>query len=217
MVAHFSQKKYMKNLNNIYTNITPTWCPGCGNYLILANLLRSFKEKKLKRENIVIVYDIGCVGNMADFVNTYAIHSLHGRCIPTAVGVKLANPKLSVFAIGGDGGVYGEGLNHLIASTRSNYPIKVIVSNNFLYSLTTGQASPTTPKGSLTKSTPFGVPGIPIDPLKLIPTVNPHAFVKSVEAKEPSNLSAGFDKLFSHSGFGLLDIKFDCVSFGKSK
>ena len=204
-------------IENFNTTVVPTWCPGCGNYILLANLIRLFKESHLKKDNIVVVYDIGCIGNLADFLDIYGIHSLHGRCIPTAVGVKLANPKLTVFAIGGDGGVYGEGLNHLVASARSNYPVKVIVSNNFLYSLTTGQASPTTPQGTATKSTPQGVPGIPIDPLKLIPTLNSHAFVQSVFANRPDKLYLALNKLYHQPGFGLVDIKFTCLSFGKSK
>lgn len=197
------------------TSIVPTWCPGCGNFLILANLLRLFKDKKLQKHNIVTVYDIGCIGNMADFINTYGIHSLHGRCIPTAVGVKLANPKLSVFAIGGDGGIYGEGAGHLIAAVRADYPIKVIVSNNFLYSLTTGQTSPTTPKGAKTKSTPLGSISLPFDPVKILKAANPAIFVDSVDSQDITKLSNSLNKWFDSPHFSLLDIKFNCVSFGK--
>jgi 2-oxoglutarate ferredoxin oxidoreductase subunit beta len=124
----------------------------------------ALKTLNVPHEKIVIVYDIGCIGNMADFFKTYAVHGLHGRCIPTAVGIKMANPELTVIAVGGDGGVYGEGMGHLIAWARSTVDINVFISNNNLYSLTTGQTSPTTPKGSKTKSTPLGTPNLPIDP-----------------------------------------------------
>lgn len=197
--------------------MVPTWCPGCGNYLVLANIINAIRLNNIKKHNTVIVYDIGCIGNMADFIDTYGIHSLHGRCIPTAVGVKLANPNLDVLAVGGDGGIYGEGLNHLVAAARSNYPIKVIVSNNFLYSLTTGQASPTTSKGSFTKSTPQGAVGEPINPEKLLKAVNPSVFVKSLKASDIPTLKTSLYTLFKTKGFGLLDIEFNCVSFGMSR
>lgn len=181
----------------------------------MANLLKLLKDQHLDPDRVVCVYDIGCIGNMADFVDTRFIHSLHGRCIPTAVGIKLANPKLTVFAIGGDGGVYGEGVGHLVAAARADYPLKVIVSDNSLYSLTTGQTSPTTPLGAKTKSTPLGSPSIPLDPIKLIYSLNPQAFVKSVDAKDITNLAKHFADFFSFPHFALLNIKFDCVSFGK--
>ena len=181
----------------------------------MANLIKLFKDQNLDPDKLVCVYDIGCIGNMADFVDTRSIHSLHGRCIPTAVGVKLANPKLTVFAIGGDGGVYGEGAGHLVAAARADYPLKVIVSDNSLYSLTTGQTSPTTPKGAKTKSTPLGSPSIPLDPVKLINSINPHAFVRSVDVQDIKNLSKYFIDLYSSPHFALLNIKFDCISFGK--
>jgi len=215
--ANMLNKNLKLKIINFNTSVVPTWCPGCGNYLILANIINALKQHNYQKHNTVIVYDIGCAGNMADFIDTYGIHSLHGRCIPTAVGVKLANPKLNVLAIGGDGGIYGEGLNHLIASARSNYPIKVIVSNNFLYSLTTGQASPATPKGTITKSTPQGTIGEPINPEKLLKAVNPSVFVKSLKASDIPTLKTSLDTLFKTQGFGLLDIQFNCLSFGKSR
>jgi 2-oxoglutarate ferredoxin oxidoreductase subunit beta len=197
------------------SKIIPTWCPGCQNYIIYAALEQALTGLNIPRENIVIVYDIGCIGNMADFFNVYGIHSLHGRCIPTAVGIKLANPQLTVLAIGGDGGVYGEGLNHLISAARLNVKITVLVSDNHLYSLTTGQASPTTPKGSKTKSTPFGDPNLALNPVPLLQTVNPAVFVKHLGCGNPVEVASTIKGAITNPNFALVDLDQVCVTFGK--
>lgn len=200
---------------NYRSNITPTWCPGCHNYLVFATLQKVFTDLKINPNTLVMNYDIGCAGNMADFLKTYGVHTLHGRSVATAMGVKLANPKLTVAVIGGDGGIYGEGLNHLVTAARANIAVKVIVSNNFLYSLTTGQTSPTTPKGAHTKSTPTGNINQPIDPIKLIKTVNPNVFAESVSAKDIPKLTDTIKRAFEFPGFALVDDTQECVAFGK--
>jgi len=160
-------------------------------------------------------YDIGCAGNMADFFKTYGAHTLHGRSISTAMGEKLVNPNLTVCVVGGDGGIYGEGLNHLISAARANINIKVFVSNNFLYSLTTGQTSPTTPKGAHTKSTPTGNINEPINPVNLIKTINPNVFIESVDVKDIPKLNDTIKRALESPGFALVDITQECVAFGK--
>lgn len=202
-------------IQNFRSKIIPTWCPGCHDYVVYAGIQQALAALDLPLENIVIVYDIGCIGNMADFLTTYGIHSLHGRCIPTAMGVKLANPKLTVLAVGGDGGVYGEGLNHLVSAARLNVNITVLVANNHLYSLTTGQASPTTPKGSKTKSTPLGDPNLAIDPIPFLKTVNPNIYVEHVDCHEPLKVVSAIKDAISQPGFSLLDLDQVCVTFGK--
>jgi 2-oxoglutarate ferredoxin oxidoreductase subunit beta len=152
---------------------------------------------------------------MADFLKTYATHTLHGRSIPMAMGEKIANPKLTVCVVGGDGGIYGEGLNHLIAAARLNIDITVFVSNNYLYSLTTGQTSPTTPKGAHTKSTPFGNLNEPIDVVKLLKTINPAVFVRSVDAKDIKEVNKNFKEALEFKGFSLVETRQECVAFGK--
>lgn len=201
--------------SSIKSKIIPTWCPGCYDYLMFSGLEQSLIQLDIPREKIVIVYDIGCLGNMADFFTTYSIHGLHGRCVPTAVGVKIANPELTVIALGGDGGLYGEGLNHLISYARSNVDISVFVANNHLYSLTTGQASPTTPKGTKTKSTPLGVIGVPIDPVPLLNTVNPEVKAVSVDGHNPAEVTEAFKQSILHPGFSLVDVRQICMTFGK--
>jgi 2-oxoglutarate/2-oxoacid ferredoxin oxidoreductase subunit beta len=200
---------------NYRSNITPTWCPGCHNYLVFATLQKVFTDLKINPNTLVMNYDIGCAGNMADFLKTYGVHTLHGRSVAVAMGEKLTNPKLTICVIGGDGGIYGEGLNHLVAAARANINIKVIVSNNFLYSLTTGQTSPTTPKGAHTKSTPTGNINEPIHPVELLKTINPNVFVQSIDAKDIPKLTDTIKKAFEFPGFALVDITQECVAFGK--
>ena len=200
---------------DLKSNIVPTWCPGCYDFLMYVGLEQSLKQLDIPKEKIVIVYDIGCMGNMADFFNTYSIHGLHGRCIPTAIGVKLANPELTVIAVGGDGGIYGEGLGHLLAWSRSIVDISVFVANNNLYSLTTGQASPTTPKGSKTKSTPLGTTNLALDHVALLKSVNPEADVVSVDGHNPAEVIAAFKSAIQTPGLSLVDCRQICITFGK--
>ena len=197
------------------SSIIPTWCPGCYDYLMFVGLEQSLKQLDIPKEKIVIVYDIGCMGNMADFFNTYSIHGLHGRCIPTAIGVKLANPELTVIAVGGDGGIYGEGLGHLLAWCRSTVDISVFVANNNLYSLTTGQASPTTPKGSKTKSTPLGTTNLALDPVSLLKSVDPEAHAVSVDGHNPAEIITAFKNAIQNPGLSLVDCRQICITFGK--
>lgn len=202
-------------MTNWRSEITPTWCPGCQDYVIFAGLQNALIKLNLDQDKTVLVYDIGCIGNMADFVKAWGVHSLHGRCIPTAVGIKLANPELQVIAIGGDGGIYGEGLSHLIAAARLNIDITVIVANNHLYSLTTGQSSPTTAKGTKTKSTPKGVVSEALVPTELIKTVNKEAMAQYVSCNDAIKVNEAMEKAISYKGFFLLDFEQICVSFGK--
>lgn len=197
------------------SGVRPTWCPGCGDYIILGALKTVLEKLDIDKDKTVIVYDIGCIGNMADFVKAWGFHTLHGRSIPIAVGIKNANPQLNVIVIGGDGGIYGEGLSHMIAAARLNLDITVIVANNQLYSLTTGQSSPTTPKGARTKSTPKGVESVPVLPLELVKTVNPEALAQRIEGRKPQVVIDAIEAAIKHSGFDLLDINQLCVSFGK--
>jgi 2-oxoglutarate/2-oxoacid ferredoxin oxidoreductase subunit beta len=200
---------------NYRSKITPTWCPGCHNFLVFSAIQSAFNSLELKSSDIVMNYDIGCVGNMADFFKTYGVHTLHGRATAVAMGEKMINPNLTVVVIGGDGGTYGEGLNHLIAATRANINITVFVSNNFLYSLTTGQTSPTTPKGSRTKSTPLGNPNEPVNIIELLKAINPNVFVKSVDIKNIAEVTKSFKEALEFKGFALVETIQECVAFGK--
>src|SRR3990167_4660921 len=145
----------------------PTWCPGCGDWAIGAAIKKALTDLGTDPSGIFVVFGIGCSGNMNDFLNAYAIHSLHGRAIPNAIGMKLANHKMPVLAVVGDGDCYGEGGNHFMHSCRGNHDITVLVHDNNVYGLTTGQVAPTAPKGFQSKSTPKGIIEVPINPLTL--------------------------------------------------
>jgi len=193
----------------------PTWCPGCHDFIIFACLQQAIAKKEIDLKKLVIVYDIGCSGNMADFLKVFGVHSLHGRSIPTAVGIKLARPELTVIAIGGEGGIYGEGMAHLIAAARLNIDLTVLVANNQLYSLTTGQTSPTTPKGSKTKSTPLGAPSVAVEPIALINAVNPQSSAVHVTCTKPPEVTEAIMTAITNDGFNLVDIDQLCVTFSK--
>lgn len=202
-------------IQNLKSNITPTFCPGCNNFVLYAAIQQVITQLQIPKKDVVLVFDIGCIGNMADFFSTYGIHSLHGRSIATAMGVKMANPKLTVIAIGGDGGIYGEGFNHLFSAARYNLDITVLVANNQLYSLTTGQTSPTTPQGSKTKSTPLGAPSFALNPVKVLQSVNPKIDVKSVDGTKLPEITSAIKSAINNPEFSLIDIRQTCVTFGK--
>jgi hypothetical protein len=150
------------------TGVRPQWCPGCGNYGVLAAVRGALAELGLRREEVVAVAGIGCHGRVTEYLDVNAFHAIHGRAVPVAEGVKLANPKLTVLVHTGDGDAYAIGLSHLLHAARRNVGIKVIVHNNMVYALTTGQAGPTTPRGLRTRSTPYGNPEEPFNPLLLL-------------------------------------------------
>lgn len=193
----------------------PNWCPGCHDFIIFACLQQAVNKLEIDLKKLVIVYDIGCSGNMADFLKVFGVHSLHGRSIPTAVGIKMARPDLKVIAIGGEGAIYGEGMAHLIAAARLNIDITAIVANNQLYSLTTGQTSPTTPKGAKTKSTPKGAPSVSVEPLTLIKAVNSEASAIHVTCLKPPEVTEAIVSAMTNKGFNLVDIDQLCVTFSK--
>ena len=198
------------------TTISPTWCPGCGNFAILGAIKAALDQLGIKPHQAAFVYDVGCSGNMADFVFAYGFHALHGRGLPPAAGIKLANHRLKVFVIIGDGGAYGEGAGHFLQLCRSNHDVTVLAHDNFLYSLTTGQKSPTTPKGQATPSTPNGTIDEPFNPLATALT-NSAAFVARGFAGDIPHLTKLLIAAISHSGFSLLDILQPCPTYKKDR
>lgn len=192
----------------------PTWCPGCGDFAIWLSLKNALTELGKKPHEVLIVFGIGCSGNMANTLRTYGWHSLHGRAVPTAIGTKLANPKLTVIVAAGDGDGYGEGLGHFIHALRGNVDITYIVHNNSVYGLTTGQASPTAGKGLKTKSTPEGIIEEPINPIALA-IASDASFVARGFSGNAAELTALMVKAIEHPGFALLDVFQPCVTFNK--
>ncbi len=196
------------------TGIKPSWCPGCTNFAILIALEKAFSDLKLRPEEIVIAYDIGCGGNMGNFLRTSAFFGLHGRAVPLACGIKLGNPKLTVLAIGGDGGQLGEGTNHLIHAARRNDDITLLILNNLVFSLTTGQASPTTPLGMKTKTTLEGNQILPVDAVSIALSAGA-SFIARVFAGDIKFMVEVLKKAITHQGFSLVEILSCCLTFSQ--
>ena len=147
--------------------IHPDWCPGCGDFSVLSALQTALFELGLKPYQVLVISGIGCSSNLPGFINTYGMHTLHGRSLAVATGAKLGNHELKVIATGGDGDGFGIGGNHFMHTMRRNVDLTYIVMDNQIYGLTTGQTSPTSRKGMKTKSTPFGNVENPINPIPL--------------------------------------------------
>lgn len=196
--------------NYAFPSQTPTWCPGCGNFAVLSAVKKSLAELNIAPKDTVVTYDIGCGGNMVNNLAVCGFASLHGRSIPVAVGVKAANPALTVIAQGGDGGLLNEGASHLIHAAQRNDNITVLLHNNQVFALTAGQASSTTPKETVTKSTPQGVSYLPLNPLllgaasgaKFLARVSPFDFDESVGVMKQA---------ITYQGFSLVEIIMPCL------
>ena len=194
------------------TGVKPQWCPGCSNYGVLAAVRAALAELGLQRENVVAVAGIGCHGRMTEYLDVNAFHAIHGRAVPVAEGVKLANPKLTVLVHTGDGDAYAIGLSHLLHAARRNVGVKVIVHNNMIYALTTGQAGPTTPRGVRTRSTPHGNLEEPFNPLLLLLTSGA-TFVARGFSDDVQHLKELIKRAISHKGFAVIDVIQPCVTF----
>src|SRR4051812_21774928 len=147
--------------------IHPDWCPGCGDFSVLAALQTAMFELGLQPHNTCVISGIGCSSNLPGYMNTYGMHTLHGRSLAVATGVKLGNHELKVICTGGDGDGFGIGGNHFVHTMRRNVDLTYIVMDNQIYGLTTGQCSPTSVKGMKTKSTPHGSVENPINPIPM--------------------------------------------------
>ena len=206
----------MINIKSFSTSIAPTWCPGCGNFSILTALKQALTELEIEHKDVAMLFGIGCSGNMADFIKVNGFHGLHGRAIANAIGIKLANQKLKVIVTGGDGDLYGEGLNHFLAAARGNHDITVLVHNNERYSLTTGQASPVSPKGTKAKSTPQGMIEDSLNPLALAIAADATLVGRAFAGKVKETV-AMIKQAILHEGFSVLDILQPCPSFNKGQ
>lgn len=196
------------------TPFDPTWCPGCGDFAIWMALKSALQELNLPPHKVLILYGIGCSGNMANFVNTYAWHSLHGRAIPSAVGAKLCRKDLTVIVVAGDGDALGEGMGHFIHAVRGNADITYIIHDNKVYGLTVGQTAPTAIKGYKSKSTPEGVIEVNANALSLAIASGCGFVSKGYSGKIP-HLKNLMKEAITHRGFSLVDVYQPCVTFNK--
>ena len=192
--------------------VDPDWCPGCGDFGVLRGLQRAAGKLGIQPKDLMVVSGIGCSSNLPGYIHAYGFHGLHGRAVALATGMKLGNPDLHVVVTGGDGDGYGIGIGHFIHAMRRNMDITYIVMNNMTYGLTTGQASPTTPKTTATKSTPEGNIETPINPLSL-GLVSGATFVARGYSGEINHLTDLFAQAIGHKGFSLVDVFSPCVTY----
>ncbi len=194
--------------------VDPDWCPGCGDFGVLNALKKAAFQLELLPHELMIVSGIGCSSNLPGFIHSYGVHSLHGRSLPVATGLKLANPDLHVIITGGDGDGYGIGMGHFIHAMRRNLDLTYIVMDNQVYGLTTGQASPTTMKEVRTKTTPRGNAELPINPLALA-LVAGATYVARGFSGDTRQLADLFAGAIAHRGFALVDVFSPCVTYNK--
>ncbi len=188
------------------------WCPGCGNYGIYMAELKAFEELQLDPRKIVIVAGIGCSGRMAHYFKVNGVHALHGRAIPFAMGIKLANPELTVIVHGGDGDVLGIGMAHFVALGRRNVDITVIIHDNGVYGLTKGQASPTLPRGVRTKALPRPNIQDAINPIA-VALASGYTFVARVFSGDIEHFKRVLIRAIKHRGASVIDVLQPCVTY----
>jgi len=197
-----------------YRGQTPAWCPGCGNFGILQAFKEAMVELSIRPHEFTIVSGIGQAGKFPHYLRCNTFNGLHGRTLPVATGIRLANHEMLVFAVAGDGDCYGEGGNHLIHAIRRNVNIKLLVHDNQVYGLTKGQASPTSLHGMVTKVQTYGVISEPLNPISLAISLD-CSFVARGFAGDIPHLKELIKEAIRHRGFCLIDILQPCVTFNK--
>ena len=188
------------------------WCPGCGDYSILAQTQKTMPDFGVPKEKIVFISGIGCSGRLPYYMNTFGFHTIHGRAATIATGLKGARPDLMVWVITGDGDALSIGGNHLIHAMRRNVDMKMIMFNNRIYGLTKGQASPTSPIGKKTKSTPMGTIETPIIPLNLVAAAEASFIARSVDTHS-EHLQEMMHRAGEHTGAAFLEVLQNCNIF----
>jgi len=194
--------------------VHPDWCPGCGDFSVLSALQTALFELGLQPHQVVVVSGIGCSSNLPGFLNTYGMHTLHGRSLAVGTGVKMGNHDLKVICVGGDGDGYGIGGNHFVHTMRRNIDITYIVMDNQIYGLTTGQTSPTSVKGMKTKSTPHGSVENAINPMPMA-MIGGATYVARGFSGKQKHLVEILKGAILHRGFSLVDVFSPCVTYNK--
>jgi 2-oxoglutarate/2-oxoacid ferredoxin oxidoreductase subunit beta len=193
----------------------PIWCPGCGDFGVLNSIFGSLAALNLDSDQLAVVSGIGCSSRMPGFIKAYGFHGAHGRAVPVAVGVKVANPKLDVLAVGGDGDGFSIGGGHLPHVARRNINLTYIIMDNEIYGLTKGQVSPTSPTGARAKSAPYGTVDAPINPLLLMLAYGA-TYVARGYASQPKQLTELIEGGLRHRGFAFVQVLSPCVTFNKA-
>jgi len=204
------------------TDAKPIWCPGCGDFAVLAGLYQAFAALDMDPTKTVIVSGIGCSSRLPVFIKSYGFHTVHGRTLPVATGIKMANPDLTVLAMGGDGDAFAIGGGHIPHAARRNVNITYIVMDNFIYGLTKGQSSPTTGSAEgtghgfkLTPTNPHGQYESPLNPLAMLLTYGASFVARGYSAK-PKQLAELYQAAIKHQGFSFIQILSPCVMFNRT-
>ena len=203
-------------IKDFKADVPSDWCPGCGDFGVLNGLFHACAELGRQPHEILIVSGIGCSSNLPGFFRSYGVHSLHGRALPFATGAKLANHGMTVIVTGGDGDGYGIGLNHFIQAMRRNIDITYIVMDNETYGLTTGQVSPTSETGMVTKTTPHGNLEGMLNPMALA-LASGCGYVARGFSGQPKHLLKLYTDAIQHPGFSLIDVFSPCVTFQQAQ
>lgn len=190
----------------------PTWCPGCGDFAVLASFFNVVQKLGIPHEKIVCVAGIGCSSRFPYFVNTHGIHFLHGRALPLASGISLSRPDLHVFVFGGDGDGFSIGGNHLQHAARKNINLSYVIMDNEVYGLTKNQTSPTTPQGRRSKTDPWGAIDRPVNPMSTIVSSGA-SFVARTHATQVKHMNEMFERAILHPGFAVVETLSECSMF----
>jgi 2-oxoglutarate ferredoxin oxidoreductase subunit beta len=211
-MATTAQHRTQLTLAELKGKVDPDWCPGCGDFGVLSAIQKALVELQIPNHNVVAISGIGCSSNLPGFINTYGMHTLHGRALAVATGLKLANHELTVLVTGGDGDGFGIGGNHFVHAMRRNIDLLYIVMDNQIYGLTTGQTSPTSRIGMKTKSMPFGNIEAPVNPISLALAVGA-TFVARGYSADQKHLTELIKRGIEHKGFSFLDVFSPCVTY----
>lgn len=190
----------------------PTWCPGCGDFAVLAAFYKMLEKAQLPHERIVTLAGIGCSSRFPYFVNTHGGHFIHGRAVPLASGVSLSRPDLHVFLFGGDGDAFSIGGNHLEHGARKNINLTYVIMDNFVYGLTKKQTSPTSPLGYKSKTDPTGAIDQPVNPIKKLLAAGA-TFIARTHATQINHMIQTMERAMNHQGFSVVECLSECVEF----
>ncbi len=188
------------------------WCPGCGDYAVLTGVRKALAGLGIAKENFVFISGIGCAARFPYYMNTYGLHTIHGRAPAVATGVKLANPDLHVFIVSGDGDLLSIGGNHTIHAIRRNVDMTIILLNNRIYGLTKGQYSPTSEVGKVTKSTPMGSLDFPMNPLAVAAAAGCQFIARTLDV-DVKMLETLIGRAVAHRGMSIIEVYQDCNIF----
>jgi 2-oxoglutarate/2-oxoacid ferredoxin oxidoreductase subunit beta len=194
------------------SEVKPTWCPGCGDFGVLNATYRGLAGLKLATDQTVVISGIGCSSRFPHFMKTFGFHSVHGRALPVAQGLKMARPDLTVVAVGGDGDMFSIGIGHLVHAALRNIDITVVIMDNEIYGLTKGQTSPTSPHGHVTKSTPYGLQASQFNPIATALSLNVSFVARGYSAK-PKDLASLIEQGVRHKGFSFIHVLSPCPTF----